>query len=301
MPVPLAAMSSPRSATILRGGPVREAILDEVKRQLESAGSPRVVLATVLVGDDGPSASYVRSKRRAAEDVGIATRAVEMPVTTTQRQLDDVVAALADDPGVHGVLVQLPLPLGLDAETTLSLIPPDKDVDGLTTESLGRLVRGVRGHVGCTAAGVLRILHHYGIATSGREAVVVGRSTLVGLPTSLLLARKGTDCTVTLAHSLSRDVGEICRRADILVSATGAPRSIRAGHVKPGATVIDVGIARGGDGIIGDVDFDEVVRVAGAVTPMPGGTGLVTVACLIENTLEAARMQGLDIPERTPS
>jgi len=275
-------MSFSGPAIVLHGSPVRDSILSGVRERLSAAGSPEVTLATVLVGDDGPSRRYVRSKQQAAQQVGVAR-----------------VRDLAADDSVHGVLVQMPLPGALDAEEVLAAIPPDKDVDGLTAESLGRLVRGVPGHVGCTALGVLRILEHHGIATAGREAVVVGRSTLVGLPLSLLLARKGVDCTVTVAHSRTTDLAAVCRRADILVSATGVARSIGVDHVKPGAAVIDVGISRDESGIVGDVDADPVSHVAGSLTPMPGGTGLVTVACLIENTLEAARMQGVAIPERT--
>jgi methylenetetrahydrofolate dehydrogenase (NADP+)/methenyltetrahydrofolate cyclohydrolase len=194
---------------------------------------------------------------------------------------------------VHGILVQLPLPSGLDEERVLACIPADKDVDGLTETSLGRLVRGVPGHVGCTPLGVLRLLEHYGVSVAGARAVVVGRSTLVGLPLSILLARRGIDATVTLAHSRTADLLEVCRGADILVSATGVARSIGAGHVKPGAVVVDVGISRTEAGIVGDVDLDAVASVASAVTPMPGGTGLMTVACLMENTLTAAALQGV--------
>ena len=201
----------------------------------------------------------------------------------------------SSDLSVHGILVQMPLPGHLDPERVLALIPAAKDVDGLTEASLGRLVRGVPGHVGCTPLGVMRLLDHYGIATSGRRAAVIGRSTLVGLPMALLLAQKGVDATVTLAHSRTTDMVAVCREADIIVSATGIARSITAAHVKPGAAVIDVGISRTDAGIVGDVDFDGVQGVAGAVTPMPGGTGLLTVACLMENTVAAAAMQGVRV------
>jgi methylenetetrahydrofolate dehydrogenase (NADP+)/methenyltetrahydrofolate cyclohydrolase len=201
------------------------------------------------------------------------------------------VAELTADPAVHGILVQLPLPAGLDAEAVLDLLPPEKDVDGLTPLSLGRLVRGQPGHVPCTPLGVMRLLHRYGVATPGTRAVVVGRSTLVGLPLSLLLARKGVDATVTIAHSRTPELAAVCREADILVGAAGAARMITADHVKPGAAVIDVGVSRTEEGSVGDVDFDAVQAIAGAITPMPGGTGPMTVACLLENTLAAARMQ----------
>jgi methylenetetrahydrofolate dehydrogenase (NADP+) / methenyltetrahydrofolate cyclohydrolase len=206
--------------------------------------------------------------------------------------VEGAVAELANDPSVHGILVQLPLPGHLDAEPVLALVPPEKDVDGLTERSMGRLVRGLPGHVPCTPLGVMRLLDRYGVETSGRRAVVVGRSTLVGLPQVLLLGRKGCDATVTLAHSRTRDLVGVCHEADIIVAAAGQARMITAEHVKPGAAVIDVGVSRSESGIVGDVDFDAVQAVAGAITPMPGGTGPMTIGCLLENTLAAARMLG---------
>jgi methylenetetrahydrofolate dehydrogenase (NADP+)/methenyltetrahydrofolate cyclohydrolase len=192
-------------------------------------------------------------------------------------------------------LVHLPLPSHLDTDAVLRLIPADKDVDGLTEQSLGRLVRDVPGHISCTPLGVLRLLQHYGITTSGKHAVVIGRSTLVGLPLSVLLARKGIDATVTLAHSRTDNLAAICQTADIVISATGVARSITAEHIAAGATVIDVGISRTEAGIVGDVDAASVTGIAGALTPMPGGTGIMTVACLMENTVNAAAMQGVHV------
>ena len=279
----------------LDGRPARDAILGRLSARIVAAGSPRITLATVLVGDDGPSHRYVASKHRTAREVGIESVRVDLPSTTTQAALESEVARLAADPGVHGILVRMPLPGHLDAERVLELVPADKDVDGLTTASLGRLVRDVPGHVGCTPLGVLRLLQHHGIDTAGRHAVVVGRSTLVGLPLSILLARRGIDCTVTLAHSRTPDLAAVCRSADILVSATGVAGSIGADHVKHGAVLIDVGISRTDAGIMGDIDPVAVQGIASALTPMPGGTGLMTVACLMENTVEAARMQGTKV------
>ena len=287
-------MGSP-SAQILHGAPVRDEILARLRTRLAGAASPPVTLATVLVGDDAPSLRYVASKHAAAAAIGIRSVRVELPATASQEEVEAEVARLADDAAVHGVLVQLPLPAHLDESAVLAHIPADKDVDGLTEVSLGRLVRGAPGHVGCTPLGVLRLLQHYRIPTDGAHALVIGRSTLVGLPLSILLARKGMDATVTLAHSRTRDLVALCRSADIIVSATGVARSVGANHVRPGATVIDVGISRTGNGIVGDVDFDAVAKVAGAVTPMPGGTGLMTVACLMANTVDAAAMQGIRI------
>ena len=230
-----------------------------------------------------------------ANSVGIRSVGVELSAETTQAELEQAVEKLVDDKSVHGILIQMPLPEHLDTDSVLRLVPAEKDVDGLTEASLGRLMRGVDGHVGCTPLGVLRLLQRYNIETSGHHAVVVGRSTLVGLPLAVLLARKGIDCTVTLAHSRTRDLVDVCRNADILISATGMARSITAEHVKTGAAVIDVGISRTEAGIVGDVDFDSVLGIAGAVTPMPGGTGVMTVASLLENTLAAARMQGVSV------
>ena len=272
---------------------MRDAILQGLQHRISAAGSPHIALATVLVGDDAPSQKYVASKHRTAQQIGIHSVQVELPGNSSQVQLETEVARLASDPSVHGILVQMPLPSHLDAEQVLALIPAAKDVDGLTSESMGRLMRGLDGHVGCTPLGVLRLLQHYGIETAGKHAVVVGRSTLVGLPLSVLLARKGIDCTVTLAHSRTPNLAEVCRTADILISATGVARSIAAEHTALGATLIDVGISRTEAGIVGDIDSDAVMGIAGALTPMPGGTGIMTVACLMENTVNAAVMQGI--------
>ncbi len=280
------------TATVINGTQLRDDIVAELRAEIEAAGSPPVCLATVLVGDDKPSQIYVRNKQKKAAEAGMLSRHVPISADVSQAELEDTIRALAADPGVHGILCQLPLPGDLDAEPLLRMIPAEKDVDGLTEASLGRLVRGQPGHVGCTPLGVMRLLERYSIATKGRRAVVVGRSTLVGLPTALLLARKGVDATVTIAHSRTTDLVEVCREADIIVAAAGQARMITAAHVKPGATVIDVGLSRTEAGIVGDVDYDAVSEIAGAITPMPGGTGPMTIACLLQNTLEAARMQG---------
>jgi methylenetetrahydrofolate dehydrogenase (NADP+)/methenyltetrahydrofolate cyclohydrolase len=280
---------------VLAGAPVRDAILAGLKTRITNAGSPHIALATVLVGDDAPSRKYVASKHSIAQSIGIESVQVELAATCTQEELEEHVSRLARDSQVHGILVQLPLPGHLNTEAVLSLIPAEKDVDGLTESSLGRLVRDVPGHIGCTPLGVLRLLQHYGIETAGKHAVVVGRSTLVGLPLSVLLARKGIDATVTLAHSRTTNLEEICRSADIVISATGVARSITDKHISPGATAIDVGISRTEAGLVGDIDAAAVTGIAGALTPMPGGTGIMTVACLMENTVNAAVMQGIKV------
>ena len=280
------------SAIVMDGAKLRDDIVAGLRAEIEAAGSPPVCLATVLVGDDKPSQIYVRNKQKKAAEAGMLSRHVPISGDVSQAELEDIVGALAVDPAVHGILCQLPLPGDLDAEPILRLIPAEKDVDGLTETSMGRLLRGQRGLVGCTPLGVMRLLERYHIPTAGERAVVVGRSTLVGLPTVLLLGRKGVDATVTLAHSRTKDLVEVCREADIIVAAAGQARMITADHVKPGATVIDVGVSRTESGIVGDVDYEPVSQIAGAITPMPGGTGPMTIACLLQNTLEAARMQG---------
>jgi methylenetetrahydrofolate dehydrogenase (NADP+)/methenyltetrahydrofolate cyclohydrolase len=283
---------TPGGAVLMDGNRLRDELVVDLKGRIEALGNPHVCLATVLVGDDKPSQIYVRNKRKKAEEAGMVSRHVELPGDISQPDLEAAVRDLADDPAVHGILVQLPLPDGLDAEGVLDLLPPEKDVDGLTERSMGRLLRGRDGHVPCTPLGVMRLMERYGVETAGKKAVVIGRSTLVGLPQVLLLGRKGCDATPTLAHSRSGDLAAICREADIIVAAVGVAGLVTAEFVKPGAAVLDVGISRTADGIQGDVDFDAVQAVAGAITPMPGGTGPMTIGCLMENTFNAARMQG---------
>ena len=279
-------------AVLMDGNRLRDEIVADLNAEITAAGGPAVCLATVLVGDDKPSRIYVRNKQRKAAEAAMESRHVELAADASQSEVEEAVGGLAADPGVHGILVQLPLPEGLDPDAVLELIPPEKDVDGLTPRSMGRLVRGQRGHVPCTPLGVMRLLDRYGVAVSGKSAVVIGRSTLVGLPQVLLLGRKGVDATPTLAHSRTPELQEVCRQADIIVAAAGMARLVTADFVRPGAAVIDVGISRTADGIVGDVDFETVQEVAGAVTPMPGGTGPMTIACLLQNTLAAARMLG---------
>ena len=283
---------TPGGAVLMDGARLRDETVARIRAELDALGSPAVCLATVLVGADRPSQIYVRMKHKKAEEAGLISRGVELAEDATQSDVEGAVQALVDDPAVHGILVQLPLPGHLDPEPVLALLPPEKDVDGLTERSMGRLVRGLPGHVPCTPLGVMRLLERYGVETSGKRAVVVGRSTLTGLPQVLLLGRKGTDATVTLAHSRTADLVAVCREADIIVACAGQARMITADHVKPGAAVVDVGVSRSESGIVGDVDFDAVQAIAGAITPMPGGTGPMTIGCLLENTVAAARMQG---------
>ncbi len=283
---------TPGGAVLMDGKKLRDEIVAGLRAEIDSLGNPPITLATVLVGTDKPSQIYVRNKRRKAEESGMVSRHVELGADSTQQEVEAAVRELVDDPAVNGILVQLPLPDGLDSERVLDLIPPDKDVDGLTERSMGRLLRGRPGLVPCTPLGVMRLLARYGVPTTGRRAVVIGRSTLVGLPQVLLLGRKGVDATPTLAHSRTSDLAAQCREADIIVAAAGMAGLVTSDFVKPGAAVLDVGISRTEGGIVGDVDFDSVEKVAGALTPMPGGTGPMTIACLMENTLSAARLQG---------
>lgn len=252
-------------------------------------------LAAVLVGDDPASATYVRSKARACEEVGMRSEVVRLPATTSQDELLATVARLNADPAVHGILVQLPLSPPLDAAAIMRAVDPDKDVDGFHPVNVGRLALGdrTRGFLPATPAGVLRLLADAGIPTTGAEAVVVGRSDIVGKPTALLLLQ--ADATVTVCHSRTADLAAVTRRADILVVAVGRPGTISAGMVKPGAAVVDVGTNRivdaaapRGSRLIGDVD-PGVAAVAGWLTPVPGGVGPMTIAVLLENTLLAAQ------------
>ena len=280
-------------ALLLDGMQLRDETVAKIKATIAAAGNPKICLATVLIGDDPPSHIYVANKHKKAQEAGMVSKGLQLPADATQAQVEKAVSELVADKTVHGILVQLPLPKHINTEAVLALLPVEKDVDGLTERSLGRLVRDLPGHVPCTPLGVVRILQRYKIETVGKRVVVIGRSALVGLPQMLLLVRRGADATVTVAHKSTKDMIEVCREADIIIAAAGAARMITAAHVKPGATVIDVGVTRINNKIVGDVDFDAVQAIAGAITPMPGGTGPMTIACLLENTLEAARMQGV--------
>ena len=285
---------TPGGAILMDGNNLRDETVARLRKEIEAAGSPAVCLATVLVGGDKPSHIYVASKHKKAQEAGMISVGVHLEEDATQEQVEAEVRKLAADPTVHGILVQLPLPKHLDAEPVLALLPPEKDVDGLTERSMGRLLRGLPGHAPCTPLGVMRLLERYEIPTKGKRVVVIGRSTLTGLPQLLLFLRKGGDATATCTHSHTspEDLKAYCREADIIVSCVGIARLITAEHVKPGATVIDVGVSRIEAKIVGDVDFDSVQAVAGAITPMPGGTGPMTIGCLLENTLSAAKMLG---------
>jgi methylenetetrahydrofolate dehydrogenase (NADP+)/methenyltetrahydrofolate cyclohydrolase len=265
---------------------VRERVASEVAELSADLGRPPG-LATVLVGDDPASAIYVRRKREASEEVGVRSIHHEPPGSVSEADLLELVRSLNADDEVDGILVQLPLPEGIDPDAIVNALDPAKDVDGLTPTSAGLLARGEPGLVSCTPRGVMELLASADTKVEGAEAVIVGRSNLVGRPLISLLL--GADATVTVCHSRTADLGEVCRRAQILIAAAGRPGLITAEMVRPGATVIDVGTNRTDDGLVGDVDFEAVREVAGAITPVPGGVGPMTIAMLLANTVQAAR------------
>ena len=276
-------------ARIIDGKAVAKTVRSEVAERVETlvATGVQPTLAVVLVGDDAASAVYVRHKQRACKRTGIRSLRHDLPQSATTGQGAAVVDTLNADPTVHGILVQMPLPEQCDSDAVLSRIDPSKDVDGLHPSSAGHLAAGNPTMVPCTPSGVIRLLQEYDVRIEGADAVIIGRSRLVGRPLAALLT--AGSATVTLCHSRTRDLQGHCRRADILVAAVGRPELVRGDWIKPGAAVIDVGINRTDDGaLIGDVHFAEAEAVAGAVTPVPGGVGPMTVAMLLDNTVKAA-------------
>jgi methylenetetrahydrofolate dehydrogenase (NADP+) / methenyltetrahydrofolate cyclohydrolase len=281
------------TATIIDGKALAQRVRDRIAGEVADLQRDHGItpgLAAVLVGDDPASKVYVGMKHRDCQSVGIHSRQIELPADTSQDALEELVAELNDDDAIDGILVQLPLPDGLEAQPIQELISPAKDVDALNPYTAGRLAIGDPTFLSCTPYGVLELLADAGVETSGARITVVGRSNLVGRPLANMLTLKGRDATVTIAHSRTRDLGAVCREADVVVAAAGQRGLITADMVSPGAVVIDVGTNRGDDGgLVGDVDFDGVAEVAGAITPVPGGVGPMTRAMLLQNTLEAAR------------
>ncbi len=268
----------------------------EVK-QLKTKGI-EPCLAVVLVGEDPASEVYVRNKKRTSEEIGMRSIGHNLPDTTTQRELETLIQSLNADPAVHGILCQFPLPEGLDEKKVIQTIAPEKDVDGLHPLNAGLIAMGIPKFISCTPYGVLQMLKRSGISTSGKNAVVLGRSNLVGRPIATLLSSKGWDATVTVCHSRTNDMAEVTSQADILIAAIGIPEFVKANMVKPGAVVIDVGINRiddpskaKGTRLVGDVAFEEVAAKASFITPVPGGVGPMTIAMLMVNTVNAARWQ----------
>ena len=279
-------------AVVADGKDLASSIEQDVSRGVAELVESGIVphLAVVIVGEDPASLVYVRNKQRACERCGIKSTLIGMPEGSSQEEVIETVDELNSDDSVHGILVQSPIPGDVDELEVASAISPIKDVDGFHPANLGRLVQGdASGLLPCTPAGVVRMLEHSGAQLRGAKAAVLGRSRIVGMPMSLMLAVKGIDATVTIVHSRSEDVETICRDSDIIIAAIGRPRTVKPDWVKPGAYVVDVGISREDDGgLAGDVD-PQVAEVAGWMTPVPGGVGPMTIALLMENTLTAAR------------
>ena len=290
-------------ATLIDGKAFAESLCGRIKggvAALKARDGVTPGLAVVLVGDDAASEVYVRNKGARTVEVGMNSFAHKLPAATGEDELLRLIAQLNDDARVHGVLVQLPLPQHIDGDRVINAIAVGKDVDGFHIENVGKLARGADALAACTPSGCLLLLKHHLGDLSGMNAVVVGRSNIVGKPAALLLLRE--NCTVTIAHSRTRDLPAVCRGADILLAAVGAPELIKGDWIKPGATVIDVGINRiardGKTRLVGDVEFAAAQKIAGAITPVPGGVGPMTIACLLRNTLLAAcRLHGVAPPD----
>jgi 5,10-methylene-tetrahydrofolate dehydrogenase/methenyl tetrahydrofolate cyclohydrolase len=290
------------TATLIDGKEIAVRVRAEVAEGVKHLAATRGIrpgLAAVLVGDNPASHTYVKMKRKACAEAGIESFGFELPATASQQEVESLVRDLNARPDVHGILVQLPLPDHLDEEAVLSAVGIQKDVDGFHPVNMGRLAQKGRqpGFVPATPAGCIRLMEECNVKFSGANAVVLGRSNIVGMPVALLLVRR--DATVTICHSRTRDLPDVIRRADILVAAVGRAQMVKGDWIKPGAIVIDVGInriddpsAKGGSRLVGDVDFNSAVEVAGAITPVPGGVGPMTIAMLLQNTLHAATMSG---------
>ena len=288
------------TARILDGKAVAKTIRDEIAADVAAMvamGRRPPCLAAVLVGEDPASAVYVRNKARACERAGITGRTIRLPATTGQSELMDRVQQLNDDDAVDGILVQLPLPTGGDLNTTaiLDAVDPAKDVDCFSPVNVGLLMQGRPRYLPCTPHGILQLLRRSDITTAGKHVVVIGRSDIVGKPMAMMLAQKDVGCggevgnaTVTIAHSRTTNLADVCRSADILIAAVGRPEMVTADMVAPGAVVIDVGINRVGDKLVGDVEYQSVRQIASAITPVPGGVGPLTIAMLLRNTVTAA-------------
>ena len=276
------------TAQIIDGKSIALAVRQGLEPRVEALKAKGVTpgLTVVVVGDDPASAIYVRNKERASNKLGMNGTVLRLPEETTQEELLTVVRKLNADDSIHGILVQLPLPKHIDEHAILREIDPDKDVDGFHAMNAGRLLNGEKGFVACTPKGVMRLLETTGVDLNGKNAVVVGRSNIVGKPMALLLLQK--NCTVTIAHSRTRNLADVTRAADILVVAVGRAGMITGDMIKPGAVVMDVGINRVDGKVVGDVDFESAKEVASYITPVPGGVGAMTIAMLMENTVEAA-------------
>ncbi|MBP5569220.1 MAG: bifunctional methylenetetrahydrofolate dehydrogenase/methenyltetrahydrofolate cyclohydrolase FolD [Treponema sp.] len=285
------------SAVIIDGKQIAQDVRNEVKEKVEALKQKGIqpCLAVILVGQNPASVSYVTGKRKALAEVGMLDRSIEVPESTTEEELLKIIDGLNKDDGVHGILVQLPLPKHIDEDKVIMAIDPSKDVDGFHPVSVGNLMIGRPGFLPCTPHGIIVLLQKMGIQTSGKHAVVIGRSNIVGKPVSILLARKDVNCTVTMCHTGTKNMAEITRQADIVVVASGHPHTLTKDMVKDGAVVIDVGVNRipdstkkSGFRLIGDSDFEDLKEKASYITPVPGGVGPMTIAMLMQNTLESA-------------
>lgn len=276
------------SAKIIDGKAMSDAIKEQIALRVRLLAEKNITpgLAVVLVGSDPASEIYVRNKQIACEQTGVYSRTILLPKDTTQETLENVIGELNDDESIHGILVQLPLPGGLDESAALAAIRPEKDVDGFHVYNAGKLLTGQQGVTACTPKGAMEMIRSTGVDLTGLEAVIVGRSNIVGKPMAMLLLQE--NCTVTMCHSRTRDLMSHTRRADVLVVAVGQPEMIKADMVKEGAIVIDVGVNRVNGRVVGDVDFAQVSQKAGWITPVPGGVGRMTIAMLLDNTVAAA-------------
>lgn len=285
------------SATIIDGKAIAAQVRGEVAEKVSALKAKGITpcLAVILVGENPASVSYVTGKQKALAEVGMADRSLHLPESTTEEELLKIIDDLNKDTAVHGILVQLPLPEHINEEKILLAIDPEKDVDGFHPMNVGNLVIGKKAFLPCTPHGIIVLLEKMGIETSGKHAVVIGRSNIVGKPVSLLLARKETNCTVTICHTGTKNMAEMTRQADILIAATGRPHTVTKDMVKPGAVVIDVGVNRipddtkkSGFRLTGDCDYADLLETASFITPVPGGVGPMTIAMLMFNTLESA-------------
>ena len=285
------------SATIIDGKAIAAQVRGEVAEKVSALKAKGITpcLAVILVGENPASVSYVTGKQKALAEVGMADRSLHLPESTTEEELLKIIDDLNKDTAVHGILVQLPLPEHINEEKVLLAIDPEKDVDGFHPMNVGNLVIGKKAFLPCTPHGIIVLLEKMGIETSGKHAVVIGRSNIVGKPVSLLLARKETNCTVTICHTGTKNTAEMTRQADILIAATGRPHTVTKDMVKPGAVVIDVGVNRipddtkkSGFRLTGDCDYADLLETASFITPVPGGVGPMTIAMLMFNTLESA-------------
>ena len=281
-----------KGTLVLDGKLVAKEMQNSIKKKIDSSGV-EITLATVLVGDDKPSQLYVNNKHKQATASSIKSIHVNLPGDISQLDLENKISELGSDPSINGILVQMPLPKGLNEDRVIEMIPTNKDVDGLKEQNLGKLIVGNDVLRPCTPLGVMKLIEHYNLDTSGKKALVIGRSRLVGMPQVIMFGSKGIDCTVTLAHSRTKNLDKLISESEIVVPAIGVPGIINSKNVMKDAILIDVGISSDENGIHGDVDFDSVDGIAKAVTPMPGGTGPMTVACLLENTMKAAQLQGI--------